>query len=249
VANNISNNVSVLLSTAARLELSLTQNPTSGTGSFVVPDLSSALEENTWYHVAFSYDPGADDNGDGTGVGTVKLYVNGVLTTTATGLGSLPAAPDISSASGTTFNVGDLGSDIPLQPLTGYLDDLSVWDDSLVKLLRQQFPGATAEDLKKALVDLQNIERQLSQVKSKLRTRENAVTQQDRRIQLFRRYLVASLRSKDDVRVLAHLGAERRVEVVAAGAGARESLIARLGGEAEVAGTLEELVKISSDGV
>ena len=48
---------------------------------------------------------------------------------------------------------------------------------------------------------------------------------------------------------LAHLGAERRVEAVVTGAGARESLLAQLGGEVEVAGTLEELVKISSDGI
>jgi phosphoglycolate phosphatase-like HAD superfamily hydrolase len=48
---------------------------------------------------------------------------------------------------------------------------------------------------------------------------------------------------------LAHLGAERRVEVLETGAGARERLVERLGGKAEVAGTLGELVKISSDGV
>ena len=47
---------------------------------------------------------------------------------------------------------------------------------------------------------------------------------------------------------LAHLGAERRVEAVSTGEDARETLIAQLGGEAEVAGTLAELVKISSYG-
>jgi phosphoglycolate phosphatase-like HAD superfamily hydrolase len=44
---------------------------------------------------------------------------------------------------------------------------------------------------------------------------------------------------------LAHLGAERRVEAVAAGAGARESLIARLGGEAEVAGSAGDLLALA----
>jgi phosphoglycolate phosphatase-like HAD superfamily hydrolase len=44
---------------------------------------------------------------------------------------------------------------------------------------------------------------------------------------------------------LAHLGAERRVEAVAAGAGARESLIARLGGEAEVAGSADDLLALA----
>ncbi len=48
---------------------------------------------------------------------------------------------------------------------------------------------------------------------------------------------------------LAHLGAERRVDALETGAGARERLVASLGGEVEVAGTLAELVKISSDGV
>ena len=47
---------------------------------------------------------------------------------------------------------------------------------------------------------------------------------------------------------LAHLGAERRVEALETGIGARERLLARLGGEAEVATTREELAKISSDG-
>jgi phosphoglycolate phosphatase-like HAD superfamily hydrolase len=44
---------------------------------------------------------------------------------------------------------------------------------------------------------------------------------------------------------LAHLGAERRVEALAAGAGARESLIARLGGEAEVAGSAGDLLDLA----
>ena len=44
---------------------------------------------------------------------------------------------------------------------------------------------------------------------------------------------------------LAHLGAERRVEAVATGAGARESLIAQLGGEAEVAGSADDLLALA----
>jgi phosphoglycolate phosphatase-like HAD superfamily hydrolase len=48
---------------------------------------------------------------------------------------------------------------------------------------------------------------------------------------------------------LAHLGAERRVEELEAGAEARERLVARLGNDVKVAGTLAELVNISSDGV
>jgi phosphoglycolate phosphatase-like HAD superfamily hydrolase len=46
---------------------------------------------------------------------------------------------------------------------------------------------------------------------------------------------------------LSQLGAARRVEAVETGAGARERLLARLGGDAVVAGTREELVKISAD--
>jgi hypothetical protein len=39
------------------------------------------------------------------------------------------------------------------------------------------------------------------------------------------------------------------VEALEAGTDARERLVARLGGEVRVAGTLAELVNISSDGV
>ena len=44
---------------------------------------------------------------------------------------------------------------------------------------------------------------------------------------------------------LAHLGAARRIEALEAGAGARERLLARLGRDAAVASSREELVKIS----
>lgn len=44
---------------------------------------------------------------------------------------------------------------------------------------------------------------------------------------------------------LAHLGARRRVEALECGPGARERLLARLGGTAEVAATRADLTKIS----
>lgn len=44
---------------------------------------------------------------------------------------------------------------------------------------------------------------------------------------------------------LAHLGAERRVEAVAGGADARETLVARLGGEVEVAGSTGDLLALA----
>ena len=47
---------------------------------------------------------------------------------------------------------------------------------------------------------------------------------------------------------LAHLGAARRVEAVEAGAGARERLVERLGGDATVVSSRDDLVKISRDG-
>ena len=47
---------------------------------------------------------------------------------------------------------------------------------------------------------------------------------------------------------LAHLGAERRVEALETGAGARERLVARLGGEqVAVAATTADLAKINAD--
>ena len=44
---------------------------------------------------------------------------------------------------------------------------------------------------------------------------------------------------------LAHLGAKRRVEALETGIGARERLLARLGGEAEVAGTADDLLRLA----
>jgi phosphoglycolate phosphatase-like HAD superfamily hydrolase len=47
---------------------------------------------------------------------------------------------------------------------------------------------------------------------------------------------------------LAHLGAERRVEALETGAGARERLVARLGNDVVVAATLDDLATINVDG-
>jgi phosphoglycolate phosphatase-like HAD superfamily hydrolase len=48
---------------------------------------------------------------------------------------------------------------------------------------------------------------------------------------------------------LAHLGAERRVDVLETGTGARERLVAALGGsDVAVAATLDELTSITADG-
>jgi phosphoglycolate phosphatase-like HAD superfamily hydrolase len=47
---------------------------------------------------------------------------------------------------------------------------------------------------------------------------------------------------------LAHLGAARRVEAVEAGAGARERLVERLGGDATIVSSRDDLVRISRDG-
>jgi hypothetical protein len=139
--------VTVVLNTldGALLDVQLADNPTAGTGSLVVAAPASLLQTNTWYHVAFTYDPTADDNGDGSRVGTVKLYVNGALVATATGLGSLPEFPDISSASGVSFNVGSDGGDAVQTPFGGYLDDVSVWDSALTPLQVQTLDaGATS---------------------------------------------------------------------------------------------------------
>jgi phosphoglycolate phosphatase-like HAD superfamily hydrolase len=46
---------------------------------------------------------------------------------------------------------------------------------------------------------------------------------------------------------LAHLGGARRVELLEAGAGARERLLERLGGDAMVVSSREDLVKIGRD--
>jgi len=46
---------------------------------------------------------------------------------------------------------------------------------------------------------------------------------------------------------LAHLGAARRVEALECGQGARERLVERLGGEAEVAASRDDLLRLAQD--
>lgn len=123
------NNVSVLLNdSAANLEVELVQNASSGSGSLMLRD-TSRLAGDTWHHVAFTYDPDADDNSDGTGAGTVKLYVDGALAASSANRGSLPTSADISDSSGVSFNIGGQGGRVA--PLDGYLDDVSLWDQTL----------------------------------------------------------------------------------------------------------------------
>jgi hypothetical protein len=146
-ANYGSHGVSVISNTldGALLSVQLTENPKEGPGSLFIQDSTTVLKSNTWYHVAFTYDPGADDNGDGSHVGTVKLYVDRALVATATGLGSLPDFPDIASASGVSFNVGNAGGDAAQEPFDGYLDAISVWDSALTTLQIQTLAaGATS---------------------------------------------------------------------------------------------------------
>jgi hypothetical protein len=142
-SNYYSNNVSVMLSAVdgASLRVTLAENPSEGTGLLLVQDSTTVLKSNTWYHVAFTYDPAADDNGDGSHVGTVKLYMDGALVATATGLGSLPDFPDLASASGVSFNVGNAGGDAAQAPFGGYLDAISVWDSALTPLQVETLAG------------------------------------------------------------------------------------------------------------
>ncbi|MCR9295532.1 MAG: FG-GAP-like repeat-containing protein [bacterium] len=102
------------------LSVNLESDPQVEAGRLQVDD-GTVLAMDTWYHVAFTYDPAADDAGDGTGVGTVKLYVNGELKTTAIGLGTLPSTPNVASASGISFNLGNSGGAIPIKPFAATL--------------------------------------------------------------------------------------------------------------------------------
>ena len=118
---------------AAILSVQFVQNTTEGSGNLSVMDTTPLLP-NTWYHVAFTFDPTADDKGDGSRVGTVKFYINGVLSTTATGLGSLPLSPDIAPATDTHFNIGGGGTDSVRNPFSGFVDDFKLWRSMLTPL-------------------------------------------------------------------------------------------------------------------
>src|SRR5262249_12473714 len=78
---------------------------------------------------------------------------DGALVATATGLGSLPDSPDISSASGVSFNVGNDGGDAAHAPLGGYLDGISVWGSALTPLQVQTLAaGATSPSYQSGLL-------------------------------------------------------------------------------------------------
>jgi hypothetical protein len=85
---------------------------------------NTPLQDNTWYHVAFTYD--GTDAPD-----ALRLYVNGVLDAVSTNAGTLPGAPDIGTAAATDFNIGNPGGDAANVVFGGYLDDVAVWDAAL----------------------------------------------------------------------------------------------------------------------
>ena len=102
-----------------------------------------ALDSNTWAHVAFTYD-GTNQNS------AVKLFVNGVAQKKTVNNNTLPAAVDITSG-GASFKLGAAGDVEPVDVLTGYLDDVSVWKDQLSQqqvqahLLGTTLPGYLQE--------------------------------------------------------------------------------------------------------
>ena len=143
LTNRNDGTVSILLNeNGPRLRADLVENSESSSGSLALQD-STVIQSNTWYHVAFTYDPDADDNGDGTGAGMLKLYVNGVLTTSSSDRGTLSTSPDISSASGVSFEIGGQGGDSVVEPFTGFLDDMSVWDSALSAIQIQALHDGT----------------------------------------------------------------------------------------------------------
>jgi hypothetical protein len=124
-----------------RLEAVVEEN---GSGHNLELQDSTSLQGEAWHHVAFTYDPDADDNGDGTGAGTLKLYVNGALVASSPNRSSLPTSPDISNASNIDVDLGAQGGD-GVEPFLGFLDDVSLWDQALTATqIQALFDGTTS---------------------------------------------------------------------------------------------------------
>ncbi len=72
---------------------------------------NSSIQENTWYNVAYTYDPSGQ---------SLRLYINGVLAG-STGSASMAALNLNNMVIGSGFN----------RPFNGLLDDLAVWNEAL----------------------------------------------------------------------------------------------------------------------
>jgi hypothetical protein len=97
-----------------------------GTGISVGVQGSTVLENDRWYHVAFTYDPSAPG-------APIRLYVNGSLDGSGSAAG-LPTPPDVSTSNQVSFNLGNQGGDRPAFPMGGFLDDVGVWGSALSPL-------------------------------------------------------------------------------------------------------------------
>ncbi|MFN0052473.1 MAG: FG-GAP-like repeat-containing protein [Planctomycetales bacterium] len=97
-----------------------------GTASYSVLSYPTPITSGYWYHYAFTYDANAAANG----AGAVTLFLDGASVSNIP-LGILPTSPTISSPSGLSFNIGNSGGNAVTSPFSGYVDDVSVWDDAL----------------------------------------------------------------------------------------------------------------------
>ncbi|MHC5536888.1 FG-GAP-like repeat-containing protein [Singulisphaera rosea] len=114
--------------TQTNLTAEVQEDPTLGSGSFSTQSPASViLNSNTWYYVAFTYEPDVDSNGDDE----LTLYVNGVQVAQSIGLGTLPSSAAISGGSDFDMLVGAQGGSEVSQFFGGYVGDLSIWPSAL----------------------------------------------------------------------------------------------------------------------
>lgn len=108
-----------------------------GSGAPFIITAGSALQADTWYHVAFSYDPTIADGSASFDPAAVQIYVNGELQTSRiVNNNSLPPNPDIGTANAVNLNIGARGtaSNGTSFYFGGYIDDASIWGSALSPL-------------------------------------------------------------------------------------------------------------------
>jgi hypothetical protein len=136
--------------TFKRLSVLLREQDTGTTtdlGSLVV-GAGPEIQANTWYHVAFSYDPKIVDGNGHISSDSVRIYVNGDLQTNIIPVkNTLPVNATIATQADVEFNVGAGGSNNGTSShyFGGYLDDVSVWQSTLTPLqILALYYGATS---------------------------------------------------------------------------------------------------------
>ncbi len=119
--------------TSRRLSVVLRQS--SGVGLQV--GAGPELQANTWYHVAFTFDPNSVGANGLVTPDAVRIYVNGIWQPNSVIVSDgLPANPDVSTGDTVDFTIGARGARGTNTSFlfSGYLDDVAVWKSTLTPL-------------------------------------------------------------------------------------------------------------------